>query len=93
MEDRINLPVTLRDRFILAQSLVMGIEKLGEVKPPHQEISNMQDMADMAIRPELTPFTMTILWGHPLFNPSPYPTASNFIHHAMEPLDEANPDP
>jgi len=53
--------MTLRDQYILAQALVLGIEALAAVKPPHREESNLRDMIDLAARPGIAPFTTAIL--------------------------------
>ena len=88
METTINFKIGLRDRYILAQALVLGIEKLGEDVPPYQEISNMQDMADMLIQPEFVMFVGGILMGRP-GEPSPYPVAAALLAGRMAGLTEA----
>ena len=51
----------LRERYIIAQALVLGIEKLAEVKDPMREWSNMQDMGALLKTPMLAPFTLAVL--------------------------------
>ena len=51
----------LRERYILAQALVLGIEKLAEVEGAIREWSNMHDMADLLKSPMLAPMATAIL--------------------------------
>ena len=87
MESRINFTMSLRDRYILAQALILGIEKLGEDVPPYQEISNMQDMADMLMQPEFILFVGGILIRQP-GEPCPYPVTAALMADRMTGLTE-----
>ena len=52
----------LRERYILAQALVLGIEKLAEVEPgPMREYSNIQDMAELLKSEMFSPFAVAVL--------------------------------
>ena len=53
---------SLRERYLIAQALVLGIEKLAEVEPgPMREYSNMNDMGELLKSDMFAPFTMAIL--------------------------------
>lgn len=53
--------LSLRERYLITQALVLGIEKLAEVKGSMREYSNMQDMGELLKIPSLAPFTMAVL--------------------------------
>ena len=63
----------LRERYLMAQALVLGIEKLNESNEDYKEISNMQQMAALASHPVFAPFTVAILCENE------YKVASNFV--------------
>ena len=39
--------ITMRDKFIIAQALVLGIQALEEVPAPYTEVSNIMDMKEL----------------------------------------------
>ena len=88
MESTINFKIGLRDRYILTQALVLGIEGLASVEDTYKESSNMEDMADMLMQPEFTLFVGGILLGRP-GEPSPYPVAAAMMGDRMAWLTEA----
>ena len=87
MEQTINFKIGLRDRYILTQALILGIEGLASVEDTYPEISNMEDMADMLMQPEFIMFVGGILTGRP-GEPSPYPVAAALMADRMTGLTE-----
>ena len=64
-----------RERFILAQALVLGIEKLAEVEGAMREVSNMHDMGDLLKSPMFSQMATAILAIET------HPTAATLFHY------------
>lgn len=57
-----SMKLSLRERYVLAQALVLGIETLAKVEPASsREYSNMQDMGKLLRGNLLAPFTFAVL--------------------------------
>ena len=69
----------LRERYILAQALVLGIEKLAEVEGAMREVSNMQDMAALLRSP------LFHLMANAVLASGEYPAAENALVPENEP--------
>ena len=55
------IQLSLRERYLIAQALVLGIEKLAEVEGPMRGLSNMQDMGELLKSPAFAPFAIAVL--------------------------------
>ena len=77
----------LRERYLIAQALVLGIEKLAEVKGAKREYSNMQDMGELLKAPMLAPFTMAVLATQQAMG-KPATTAATIVYYEDEDEDE-----
>ena len=78
--------LSLRERYIIAQALVLGIEKLAEVKGSMREYSNMQDMGELLKTPALAPFTMAVLECQRALG-KPATTAATIVYYE-EPVED-----
>ena len=47
LEQNATHTITMRDKFIIAQALVLGIQALEEVPAPYTEVSNIMDMKEL----------------------------------------------
>ena len=57
-----SMKLSLRERYVLAQALVLGIETLAKVEPASsREYSNMHDMGKLLRGNMLAPFTFAVL--------------------------------
>ena len=57
-----SMKLSLRERYVLAQALVLGIETLAKVEPASsREYSNMHDMGKLLRGNLLAPFTFAVL--------------------------------
>lgn len=75
--------LSLRERYLITQALVLGIEKLAEVKGSMRENSNMQDMGELLKIPSLAPFTMAVLECQRAIG-KPATTAATIVHYKEE---------
>ena len=71
---------SLRERYIITQGLVLGIEKLAEVEGAMREWSNMHDMGDLLKSTLFAPFATVILAT------GDFPTAATLFHYEEEPV-------
>tara|TARA_R100000306_G_C4300334_1_gene104752 strand:+ start:285 stop:566 length:282 start_codon:yes stop_codon:yes gene_type:complete len=55
------IDLSLRERYLIAQALVLGIEKLEEAEGPMRESSNMLDMHLLLTTPAFAPFAVAVL--------------------------------
>ena len=79
--------LSLRQRYVMAQALVLGIEKLGEVEPSYRrEYSNMADMGELLKSPAFAPFAVTILESLSATG-KPATTAATLVYYE-EPVED-----
>ena len=76
-----SVSMSLRERYLTAQALVLGIEKLAEVEPgPMREYSNMHDMGEMLKSPWFAPFTLAVLEAQKQMG-KPATTAATIVYY------------
>ena len=80
--------LSLRARYLIAQSLVLGIEKLAEVEPgPMREYSNINDMAELLKSAMFAPFTLAVLEAQKQIG-KPATTASTLVYYVDPELED-----
>ena len=79
--------LSLRERYLITQALVLGIEELAEVEGPMREWSNIQGMGDLLKIPSLAPFTMAVLECQRAIG-KPATTAATIVHEEEEEEEE-----
>ena len=75
--------LSLRERYIIAQALVLGIEKLAEVEGPHREMSNMLDMGELLKSQMFGPFAVAVLECQRAMG-KPATTAATLVYYEDE---------
>ena len=79
---------SLRERYLIAQALVLGIEKLAEVKDgPMREYSNINDMAELLKSAMFAPFTLAVLEAQKQIG-TPATTASTLVYYVDPALED-----
>ena len=79
--------LSLRERYLIAQALVLGIEKLAEVEPgAMREYSNMQDMGELLKSQAFAPFAVAVLECQRAIG-KPATTAATIVHYE-EPVED-----
>ena len=79
--------LSLRQRYLMTQALVLGIEKLAEVEPAHlREYSNMADMGELLKTPAFAPFAVAILESLAATG-KPATTAATLVYYE-EPVED-----
>ena len=83
-----SIHLSLRERYLIAQSLVLGIEKLAEVEPgPMREYSNINDMAELLKSAMFAPFTLAVLEAQKQIG-KPATTASTLVYYVDPELED-----
>ena len=72
----------LRERHIITQGLVLGIEKLAEAEGAMREWSNMHDMGDLLRSPLFAPFATAILAT------GGFPMSATLFYYEEEPMEQ-----
>ena len=85
-EQRSSIHLSLRERYLIAQALVLGIEKLAEVEGPMREMSNMADMAELLKSPMFGPFAVAVLECQRAMG-KPATTAATIVYYE-EPVED-----
>ena len=81
-----SVQLSLRERYLVAQALVLGIEKLAEVEGPMREYSNISDMGEMLKSPMFAPFTLAVLEAQRAIG-KPATTAATIVYYE-EPVED-----
>ena len=82
-EQTSSVNLSLRERYLIAQALVLGIEKLAEVEGPMREYSNMQDMGDLLKSQMFGPFAVAVLECQRAIG-KPATTAATIVYYEDE---------
>ena len=78
-----SISLSLRERYLITQALVLGIEKLAEARAEpglRQELSNMNDMGELLKSPFFAPFTVAVLETQN-YNGQPCTTATTIVYY------------
>ena len=85
-EQKSSVHLSLRERYLIAQALVLGIEKLAEVEGPMREYSNIQDMGELLKSQMFGPVTVAVLECQRAMG-KPATTAATIVYYE-EPVED-----